>query len=205
MWHARMQKKSIWIFVKSAVYVNVTVSFQQCTDKGFLYNIHFLSFHPFFSVTGKLSTTVSLPHGMGFVGIFAVCLRSRVATWYFNLTCEVCTIFIMLVLASLALNKSCVATLLTTCSVLNWEPVMRKGRPTDQQEVGIYHQCFWQWLSFKQLLQQLLLVISFYKITPTNITIFLTKYFYKGYFCRLCTVWHSVHCSYQTQQSLLLL
>ena len=77
MWHARMQKKSIWTFVKSSVYENVTVSFQQCIDKGFLYNIHFLSFYPFFCVTRKLSTTVFLPHGMGFVDIFAVCLRSR--------------------------------------------------------------------------------------------------------------------------------
>lgn len=111
-----MQKKSV-------KYVNslfMKRSFQQCIDKGFLYNTHFLSFCPFFSVTCRRSTKVFLPHGMGSVGIFAVCLRSRLPPWYFNLTCEVCTIFIMLVLASLALNKSCVATRLMTGSCFAW-------------------------------------------------------------------------------------
>lgn len=60
--------------------MKMLVSFPQCIDKGFLYNVHSLSFYPFFSVTRKISTTFFLPHGMGFVGIFAVCLRSRVAT-----------------------------------------------------------------------------------------------------------------------------
>lgn len=112
LWHAKC-KRHPYEYLWNHHFMKMFVSFEQCIAKGFLYNIHFLTFYPFFSVTRNLSASIFLPHGMGFVDIFAVCLRSRVATWYFNLTCEVCTIFIMLVLASLALNKSCVATLTT--------------------------------------------------------------------------------------------
>lgn len=111
------KKKPIWIFVKSYVYENVCL-FSAVHWWGVFIQHSFPLFLPlFFCATRYLSTAVFWSHGMGFCWYFTCMFKvTRYATWYFKLTCEVCTIFIMLVLASLALNKSCVATLITTPS-----------------------------------------------------------------------------------------
>lgn len=89
-----------------------------CINRGFYTTLIFSTFTPFSVFTRRHLTTVFLPHGMGLVSIFCcICLRSQVAKWNVNLTCEVCTIFIMLVLASLAQNKTCVANCLRSAGV----------------------------------------------------------------------------------------
>lgn len=54
------------------------VCFQRCIDEGFLYNIHFLSFYPFFSVLlATFQQQFSDHMAWVFVDILPVCLRSR--------------------------------------------------------------------------------------------------------------------------------
>lgn len=78
--------------------------------KGFLYNTHFLSFAPFFSLlSADVADVFTTWHEVLLVFLLYVQSHELLRN-IFILTCEVCKIFIMLVLASLALNKSCVAT-----------------------------------------------------------------------------------------------
>lgn len=100
-----MQKKSIWI----CEIIPSEFPFCSASIRGFYTTLIFSPFAPFSLWLASVRQTFSYHMAWVFVCTFAVCLRSRVAPWCFNLTCELCTIFIMLVLASLALNKSCVA------------------------------------------------------------------------------------------------
>lgn len=78
--------------------------------RGFLYNTHFLSFAPFFlCYFADAADVFTTWHEVLLVFLLYVQSHELLRN-IFILTCEVCTIFIMLVLASLALNKSCVAT-----------------------------------------------------------------------------------------------
>lgn len=79
----------------------------------FLYNTHFLYFVHFFPLLfADVADVFTTWHEVLLVFLLYVQSHQLLRN-IFILTCEVCTIFIMLVFASLALNKSCVATGLT--------------------------------------------------------------------------------------------